>query len=127
VLQRDLNTMHEHLQLLILDLLASHALTSHALTRLEPRCQASRLRPVLLAGNAPDGGKPVAQRNNEFDNLLINYDGAVSSHSTANGPAVSLLLWTSTVRHAVQRPCVFIALGKASDVHVIITFDNVAG
>lgn len=30
----------------------------------------------VRGGSAPDGGKPVAQRNNEFDNLLINYDGA---------------------------------------------------
>ena len=31
----------------------------------------------------------MAQRNNEFDNLLINYDGAVSHHFPSN---VSLLL-----------------------------------
>lgn len=27
-------------------------------------------------GKIPDGGKPVAERNNKFDDLLINYDGA---------------------------------------------------
>lgn len=29
-----------------------------------------------VRGKAPDGGKPVSQRNNTFDDLLINYDGA---------------------------------------------------
>ena len=29
-----------------------------------------------IAGSIPDGGKPVGQRNNQFDDLLINNDGA---------------------------------------------------
>lgn len=51
----------------------------HALTH--PVCGSHNYSSCSPTGNAPDGGKPVAQRNNEFDNLLINYDGAVSSHS----------------------------------------------
>ena len=47
----------------------------------QPECRFHNKSPSSPAGNAPDGGKPVAQRNNEFDNLLINYDGAVSRHS----------------------------------------------
>lgn len=31
---------------------------------------------MAYAGSIPDGGKPVAERNNKFDDLLINYDGA---------------------------------------------------
>lgn len=30
-----------------------------------------------VSGRAPDGGKPVSERNNTFDELLINYDGQV--------------------------------------------------
>ena len=30
----------------------------------------------LPSGTIPDGGRPVGQRNNQFDDLLINFDGA---------------------------------------------------
>src|SRR5689334_9158098 len=66
-------SMHACWILLMLDL---HV--RRAAPHLEP-C-AKLVSTCLSTGNAPDGGKPVAQRNNEFDNLLINYDGAVSSY-----------------------------------------------
>jgi hypothetical protein len=37
-----------------------------------------------VRGKAPDGGKPVSQRNNQFDELLINYDGADERAITGN-------------------------------------------